>query len=171
MFNRIIRLSLASLVLSQLFLAAESTICIEPASAQYGQQKVGTSTYDPRRTKEQEAEFKANQLDRPIALPGLPDFTGKQHFVSGLVYPNAKQGPGYFLSFNTENTEQQVKDWWRAALQGGQWSLIFQDTRCVRGRMKDGTTCTVQVEAPLNSTKEKMKNCRSSYAIHYHQVK
>ncbi|MBK9144384.1 MAG: hypothetical protein IPM23_17960 [Candidatus Melainabacteria bacterium] len=171
MFNRIIRLSLASLALSQLFLTAETTVWIQSASAQYGQQKVGTTTYDPRRTKEQDPEFKANQLDRPIALPGLPDFTGKQHFISGLVYPNAKQGPGYFLSFNTENTEQQVKDWWRAALQGGQWSLIFQDDRCVRGRLKDGSTCTVQVEAPLNSTKDKMKNCRSSYSIHYHQVK
>lgn len=162
------RLSVAALTFS-LFL--QTSISYQPCQAQYGQQRVGVSTYDPSKPKkEQETEFQANKLDRPIELPGVPSYTGKQYFVTGLAYPNAKSGPGYFLNFNTEHDKQQIKDWWTAALQSGSWRITFQDKNCVRGKMRDGTTCTVNVEDPIPTTKDKMKKCRAGYSISYHQI-
>lgn len=144
-----------------------------PASAQYGQQKQfgGTKKYDGKNKKKQESEFQYTNMDRPVSLPSLPQFSGKQHFISGLSYPNSKNGPGWIQTFNVENPESDVKSWWTNALRMHQWKITFTDQKTVRGKLKDGSVCTVTVDPPVNTTKDKMKNCRASYAVYYHQVK
>ncbi|MBI1268799.1 hypothetical protein GC174_00045 [bacterium] len=142
-----------------------------PAWAQYGQQQFGgTQRYNGKNQKKQDSEHQASNLDRPVSLPNLPDYTGKQYFVTGLSYPNAKDGPGYIQTFNVENTEDQVKSWWKSALSSGNWKITFTDQHSMRGKLKDGSTCTITVEPPANTTKDKMKGCRASYTVYYHQV-
>lgn len=145
-----------------------------PAQAQYGQQPQygGTQRYNGRNQKKQDPEHQANTLDRPISLPSLPDYTGKQFFITGLSYPNAKDGPGYIQTFNVEGiTEDQLKTWWTSTLRSNYWKITFTDQKSVRGRLKDGSTCTITIEPAANTTKEKSKGCRASYTIYYHQVK
>ena len=146
-------------------------IALLPAQAQYGQQKTfgGTKKFDGKNIKKQDAEHSASSLDRPVTLPSLPSFTGTQHFIMGLSYPNAKNGPGWIQTFNVQNTEEQVMQWWTSALRQHQWKVTYTDKKTVRAKLKDGSTCTVTVDPPTNSTKEKMKGCHASYSVYYHK--
>lgn len=138
------------------------------ANAQWGfKQNQGNN----RSQKQQDPQFQANHLDRPISLSGLPQYTGKQFFIMGLAYPNAKGGPGYIQTFNVEHTQSQVKQWWTNALRMSNWKITQSDDTLIRATHKNGSTCSITMAGVANTTKEKSKNCHSSYSIYYHQVK
>jgi hypothetical protein len=138
------------------------------ANAQWGfKQNQGNNNQN----KNNDPKFQANHLDRPIALPGLPQYTGKQYFIMGLAYPNAKDGPGYIQTFNVEHTQDQVKQWWSNALRMSNWKITQSDGELIRAQDKDGSVCSITMSDVANTTKEKSKNCHSSYSIYFHQVK
>lgn len=142
------------------------------ANAQYGQKRKygGTKKYDGKK-KEQESQFQRTKLDRPVSLPDVPQYTGKQIFVSGLAYPNNKSGPGWMMVFNTEHTQDQVISWWKNALRMGSWKIQNSGQKNVRAKSREGHMVSVSVEAVRPSTKKKMKKCRACYTIFYHQIK
>jgi len=128
------------------------------------------SSSNPNRDgKVQESEFNPNALPRPINLPNLPSYTGAQQYINGLVYPNAKDGPGYMMVFNCENTKVQIKDWWQNALKIHKWDVTFSDSNTIKARDKDGSICIVTMQGPI-TTKDRSKNTRAAYQIYYHQV-
>ncbi len=122
-----------------------------------------------RRTQ-QPAEYQASDLDREIQLPNVPSYTGKQKYVSGLIYPNAKQGPGYYMIYNTEHTESQVKEWWQNALSMDPWKVNFTDATTVKARAKDGSTCNIVVMGVQGVNKDTAKGMRGSYSLFCHIV-
>lgn len=143
-----------------------------PSEAQYGRSNTGaTRRYDPRKAKKQDKEYSFVKMDRPVSLPSLPQFTGKQFFVNGMSYPNNKSGPGWIQTYNCENPKEEIKSWWANALRMHQWKITFTDATTVKGQLKDGSTCSITIASPINTDKKKMKNCRASYSVYYHQMK
>lgn len=129
------------------------------------------STSNPNRDgKVRESEFNPQNLARPISLPGLPAYTGTQYYVNGLVYPNAKGGVGYMMVYNCENTKEQIKEWWTNALKMHKWSVNYTDARTVKAKDKDGSICTVTIEDPVTTSKDKSKNVRAAYHIYFQQI-
>lgn len=119
---------------------------------------------------EQDTVYKSQPLTQEVALPNLPSYTGKKVFISGLQYPNAKDGPGYYLVYNTEHPESDVKEWWKAAFKGDPtWKLTSTD-ESIRATSRDGSQCHVVVANLLPSSPEKMKGMRGSYSIYFHVV-
>lgn len=118
-----------------------------------------------KRTGPQLAEFQATNMDRPVSLPDIPEFTGKQEFCTGLVYNNAKGGPGYYMTFNTENPPEDVRTWWMNALRMHQWKVEFTDAIHIKAHAKKGGKCSIQVQGPMGAKSPRM---RSSYTIFYH---
>lgn len=166
------------LILSILFgITSQSSMSIAALAQTPSTQKISPmvarpySTSNPNRDgKVREAEFNPNVLARPINLPNLPGYTGTQYYINGLVYPNAKDGPGYMMVFNCENTKVQVKDWWQNALKMHKWDVTFSDSNIIKARDKDGSTCIVTMQGPITTSKDKSKNVRAAYQIYYHQV-
>lgn len=119
----------------------------------------------PKRTGPQPAEFQAQNMQQPVSLPDLPQFTGKQEFSTGLIYNNAKGGPGYYMTFNTENPKEEIRSWWLNALRMHQWKVEFSDEAHIKAHTKKGGKVSVQVAAPMGAKSPKM---RASYTIFYH---
>jgi hypothetical protein len=161
------------LVMSVISLTA---VCLAPpALAQQGYQPPtkknmnrtwGAPTQQIR--KEQPVEFRATNLDRDVALPNLPGYTGKQVFVSGLLYPNAKDGPGYYVVYNTEHTQAQVKEWWANALKMDPWKISYTDFQTIKAHGKDGSKCTITAGPIVSTTAAKNKGMNGSYSIYFH---
>ncbi len=116
----------------------------------------------------QPAEFQGVSLDRDVALPSLPGYTGKQIFLTGMQYPNANGGPGYMVIYNTEHTETQVRDWWRNALGTDPWKIDFKDARSIKAHQKDGSKCVITAGARQVGPPERMKGMNGSYTVYYH---
>jgi hypothetical protein len=161
-----------SLVMSLLSLAA---ICFVPnAVAQQNQQpatKRPTSRpwgSAPIIRTEQPPEYRATNLDRDVSLPNLPGYTGKQVFVSGLLYPNAKEGPGYYVMYNTEHTQDQVKQWWTNALKMDPWKVTYSDDRTIKAHAKDGSKCTITAGPIITTSADKSKGMHGSYMVYFH---
>jgi|GEM_PF-1394573 hypothetical protein len=117
------------------------------------------------RTGAQPSEYAATNMDRPVSLPDIPQFTGKQEFSTGLIYNNAKGGPGYYMTYNTENPQEEVRSWWLNALRMHQWKVEFSDEAHIKAHTKKGGKCTISVAAPMGAKSPKM---RASYTILYH---
>lgn len=125
----------------------------------------------PAGRKEAPAEYAAVKLDREVALPNVPTYTGKQVFLSGLQYPNSPQGAGYMLLYNTEHTTSQVKEWWANALNNSPWKIELTSDDSVQAVSKDGSSCIVTVATRASSTPERMKGMRASYTIYFGEKK
>lgn len=118
----------------------------------------------------QPPEFQGVSLDRDVALPMLPGYTGKQIFVTGMQYPNATGGPGYMMVYNTEHTEAQVREWWTNALSNDPWKIDFKSSRTIKAHQKDGSKCTVTAGTKQVAAAERMKGMNGSYTIYYHPM-
>lgn len=140
----------------------------QPATRQPVNRAWGTQSRPVR--AEQPAEYKANVLDRDVALPNLPAYTGKQVFMNGLTYPNAKQGPGYFVVYNTEHDSSQVKEWWHNALKMDPWKVTYTDASTIKADTKDGSSCTITTGPLIASPSDKAKGMKGSYSVYYHLV-
>lgn len=156
------------LTLSIVALAAVCLVQTAPdADAQQGRPPVARPWGQPVR-KEQPPEYRATSLDRDVQLPNLPGYTGKQVFISGLLYPNAKDGPGYYVMYNTEHTQDQVKQWWTNALKMDPWKITFTDDRVIKAHAKDGSKCTITAGPIITTTPEKSKGMHGSYMVYFH---
>jgi len=117
---------------------------------------------------EQPLEFRATNLDREVSLPNLPGYTGKQQFISGLMYPNAKDGPGYYINYNTEHTQQQVRQWWTNALKIDPWKITFSDDTTIKAHDKNGSKCTITTGPVMTAATDKSKGMHGSYMLYFH---
>ncbi|MBX9667513.1 MAG: hypothetical protein K2X93_07840 [Candidatus Obscuribacterales bacterium] len=148
--------------------------CFSAAQAQpKGQPRRPGQGWQPPLTsavrKEAPAEFSSQNLDQEIALPNIPSYTGKQVFMNGVTYPNAKTGPGYYLTYNTEHTPQQVKDWWSNALKVDPWKITSTEGSVLQSVGRDGAHCIITTGPMIRVPKEKTKGMRGSYTIFYQQ--
>lgn len=134
---------------------------------QYRRQPLARN-YGGQVRREQPNEYKAANLDRDVVLPNLPGYTGKQIFVSGLTYPNARNAPGYMITYNTEHTKDQVKQWWANALNMPPWKVTFTDSSSIQATSKDGQKVTISPSTIVTTTPEKSKGMHGSYIVYYH---
>ncbi|MBX9691152.1 MAG: hypothetical protein K2Z81_02140 [Cyanobacteria bacterium] len=113
-------------------------------------------------------EFQSQNLDKPVALPNVPDYSGEQAYMSGMIYPNNSNGPGYFMVFNTRHKQDQVKDWWLNALRMHKWNIGFTNATTVTADSKEGSV-SIQVAAKVDRANEpkKTNNMNGSYTIFY----
>lgn len=91
-------------------------------------------------------EYACESLSQPVELPGIPMFTGKAKFLSGLRYPNDHTGYRIGLTYAATEDEGQVMDWYRTALSTYSWKLldIAQDGKTLTA-VKDGNTFTLRM--------------------------
>jgi len=134
--------------------------------SKYVSKQWGQSVANAR--KEQPLEYRAANMDREVALPNLPGYTGKQVFVNGLSYPNAKLGPGYYMMFNTEHTKDQVKDWWTNALKMDPWKISYTDKNTIKAHAKDGSKCSIIAGQVIGTEAAKVKGMHGSYSVYFH---
>lgn len=148
----------------------------QSARAQFPWQQQSSNQKKPDATKKRPKgkpapTLKPNYLEQPIALPDLPSFTGQQDFMSGISYPDAPNGPGYVLTYNVENTQQQVLDWWKNALRIQGWNITMASDSSVHAKNKDGHTVTVSTNMPHDKKikgKKNVKVARASYSLFFH---
>ena len=68
-------------------------------------------------------EFQHQTLTQMVELPELPQYSGQMSFVNGTYFPNAKSGASYTLKMRAIESQQAVRDWYKAALQQSGWKL------------------------------------------------
>jgi hypothetical protein len=120
----------------------------------------------PRKTAPK--EFAGVSIDRDVALPNVPGYTGKQAFMTGMQYPHNIGGPGYFVIYNTEHTQAQVREWWGNALANDPWVITSKDTRSLTAKARDGSTVSVGVsERQYSPDTNKVRGMNASYTIYY----
>lgn len=106
-------------------------------------QKLQGQTEDER---EYAAEYQFRVLKEPVSLPNLPAYTGQAKFLSGLSYPNVKDGATIGLRFAVREDPSAVLGWYKEAFRGYQWAYVPSDTGLTAS--KDGNSCTITVSKP-----------------------
>lgn len=91
-------------------------------------------------------EYACENLTQPVDIPGVPTFTGRTKFLSGLRYPNDRSGYRIGLTFAATEEEAQVMDWYRTALTTYGWKLLdySKDGKTLTA-VKEGSTFTARV--------------------------
>jgi hypothetical protein len=109
----------------------------------------GSKIAPPRQYRPPSAdrEYASENLTQPVDIPGVPIFTGKSKFLSGLRYPNDRSGYRIGLTYAVAEDETQVLDWYKSSLATYSWKLLpdmTQDGKTLTA-VKDGNTFTVRI--------------------------
>ncbi len=73
----------------------------------------------------QNPEFKSERLTKPVDMPFLPPYSGKNvEFVTGTVFPAVKGGPSVTMEFSVREKPQEVLDWYKAAFKEHKWKSL-----------------------------------------------
>lgn len=118
------------------------------ASAAIADTNSNAKTSAPRvfRPVTADREYACENLTQPVEIPGVPMFTGKAKFLSGLRYPNDRSGYRIGLTYAATEDEGQVMDWYRSALGTYSWKLLpFAPDGKTLTAVKDGNTFTVRI--------------------------
>ncbi len=91
-------------------------------------------------------EYACEKLSQPQELPGVPMFTGRATFLSGLRYPNDRSGYRIGLTYAAVEDESQVLEWYKTGLTSYSWKLIDSapDAKSITA-VKEGNTFTVHI--------------------------
>ncbi len=91
-------------------------------------------------------EYAYEELSQPVDLPGVPTFTGRSKFLSGLRYPNDRSGYRIGLTYAATEDEGQVIEWYKTALTAYSWKLLdfHPDAKTITA-VKEGNTFTVRL--------------------------
>lgn len=91
-------------------------------------------------------EYACENLTQPVDIPGVPMFTGRSKFLSGLRYPNDRSGYRIGMTYAATEDEMQVLEWYKTALTTYSWKLIdFTPDAKVITAVKEGNTFTVRM--------------------------
>jgi hypothetical protein len=78
----------------------------------------------PYRPATADQEFKTEKLSAPVTLPGVPLYTGRFTFLSGLRYPNDSTGQRIGMTFGCTEAPDAVMDWYRGSLKMYNWTVL-----------------------------------------------
>lgn len=81
----------------------------------------GQRTYRPASADQ---EFKTEKLTTPLTLPGVPQYTGRFTFISGLRYPYDSTGQRVGMTFGCTEEPDAVMDWYRNSLKMYSWTVM-----------------------------------------------
>lgn len=96
-------------------------------------------------------EYKSEKLSTIIDLPGVPQYTGRATFLSGLRYPNDQSGARIGMTLGCREEQTEILEWYKNALKTYSWNVVSVDPKeKVVVATKDGNTFTVRI-APTNS--------------------
>jgi hypothetical protein len=113
----------------------------------------------------QEETHKLDQLKDKVDLPDLPSFTGKAKFVTGTVEQSAKGGPRYSMTFEAEEPQNQVIDWYDNVFRMYKWANIQKATTSVSAVHKEGHFASVSTDAVVKTGGN--ARIHSSFTVHY----
>jgi soluble lytic murein transglycosylase-like protein len=115
------------------------------AQQQHQQQRQQTSRqWGAQQTHAQPALATVNLNDK-VELDYLPDFTGKQIFVSGTVHER-NDGPTYIQHFKAEATADQVLDWYRQVLGSNKWRIENDNKQAIVAK-REGNMVAILVNS------------------------
>jgi hypothetical protein len=83
-------------------------------------------------------------LKQKISINGLPDYSGKQTFLTGRMH-NTPVGPQYQENFIAVEPPTQIVDWYKSALTGYKWEIIDNDGSMMHAKKSDGSSLTVTI--------------------------
>jgi hypothetical protein len=86
----------------------------------------------------------ANDLKQKVSLNGLPEYAGKQIFVTGKMQ-TTPIGPQYRETFIAMEPPSQVLDWYKGALTGYKWQIVTSDAAQVYAKKPEGSSIIVTV--------------------------
>lgn len=93
-------------------------------------------------------QYDTQALCGPVALPYLPEYSGKTTWSRGHWYPKLKKGKCFMFAFLCKDKPDVVLDWWKEALPMSGWKLNEYDhspTSLAADRVKDGLSVNVRV--------------------------
>jgi hypothetical protein len=82
-----------------------------------------SSHKNPEVKKAYDEEFKTDVMKEPMYLPGLPLYTGKTKFLSGISFPKVKGGATVNMRFSTTDDADTVLNWYRGILSQKPWQM------------------------------------------------
>ncbi len=100
-------------------------------------------------------------LRQPMNLPNLPMYTGKAHFIKGLMYPNKPGGAAIELHYVVTEDPQSVMSWYSGALDSYQWKSKKAHNECLIRATRGDNGVVVKV------TPTRKKGYRSELQISY----
>lgn len=110
-----------------------------------------------------EEGHKVDALKEKVDLPDLPAYSGKSKFVGGYVEAGAKGGTRYDMTFEAEESESQILDWYDNVFRMYKWKKIDRAQTSVSASHKEGHYATVSTNSVL--LKDGKTRCRIS--LHY----
>ncbi len=102
-------------------------------------------------------------LKDKVDLPDLPAYSGKSKFVRGYVEAAAKGGTRYDLTFEAEESQSQILDWYDNVFRMYKWTQIERRDSSVSALHKEGHYAVISTN-PIR-TKEGKAKCYIS--LHY----
>jgi hypothetical protein len=91
-------------------------------------------------------EYDTKPFSGAVALPGLPQYTGKGVFVCGGYMPNVSGGSTSYLRYRAFEEPTTVLNWYREVLKMNKWSLDASATRsdAIAAILPGSGTCHIQ---------------------------
>lgn len=103
-------------------------------------------------------------LKEPVELPILPVFNGHTKFIGGYQTPMHNGISTCQLNYYAQEEPQTVSDFYKSALAGNRWKILYAGGSSITARHADGHMCTI------NINQSKLPNTRSRYYIAYRQI-
>ena len=126
--------------------AHAGTTANQQQQAQVRQRSASWLANRPYRPPTADQEFHSDKLTAPVSLPGLPPYTGRAQFITGLRYPYDSTGQRIGMTFGTTEEPDQVLDWYRSSLKMYNWTMVpdTSDPNLIAGHLS-GNSIGVRV--------------------------
>jgi hypothetical protein len=115
-------------------------------------QTPGSPLQAKKKQNKDRPENHAEHLKDIADTPGVPKYTGKYHFVEGVVFPAAISGPSFTMKFDAQEKPEKVLAWYKDVFDSGKWEIekVTTDEKKRIGATKDKNICRVLVEKNPN---------------------
>ena len=112
-----------------------------------------------------EENHKLDRLRDKVDLPDLPAFTGKAKFVTGTIEQSSKGGPRYQMTFEAEEPQAQVIDWYDNVFRMYKWKDIKRSSSAVSATHKEGHFASISTDSVVRPGTN--SRAHSSFTVHY----
>ena len=118
--------------------------------------------YKPKLPVKKENVDTVDKLQDKVAIDGLPDYSGKQKFITGRKFMS-QSGPQYVEEFLAMEQPNVILEWYKNALSSYKWEVTYSDNFHVSAKKPNGTSVSIMANP------EKSPDGRSRVKISYHE--
>jgi hypothetical protein len=128
-----------------------------------------TQVYDPKKVKEQQKKHLQllkdyRTLKEPVEFADLPAFSGHTKFVIGYLEPNNNGVSTCEMQFLAQEDPQTVLSFYKDALSGNNWKILYAGTQSISARHGKGHMCNINVN------ESRVPKTKSRFVIDYRQI-